>query len=191
MKKKDNYWNQIYQNKIKGKTNKFMQLTDSQLAGVLARRWRKMRVLDIGCGEGELLAKLGLQGFNTLGIDVSSVAVEKARWKQPLVVTNDRVDLINDDFIKYYFKDQKFDIIFCNFAVAFMSDWDKFFDKVKGLMVDNGVFCLLTPVAKKPDDDIFMPWDVLDKNLKKFEILNEEIIHKEKGKKLSLFVLGK
>lgn len=39
------------------------------------------RALDLGCGTGTLLAYLASRGFEVWGVDLSAVAVWKARWK--------------------------------------------------------------------------------------------------------------
>lgn len=41
-------------------------------------------LLDIGCGEGQLVADAALRGFSAIGIDVSEQAVERARAINPL-----------------------------------------------------------------------------------------------------------
>lgn len=37
------------------------------------------KVLDVGCGEGELALYSGAHGFNTLGVDTSDIAISRAR----------------------------------------------------------------------------------------------------------------
>lgn len=39
------------------------------------------RVLDVGCGTGSYLIYLASKGFETIGVDISSVAIRKARTK--------------------------------------------------------------------------------------------------------------
>ncbi len=39
------------------------------------------RILDIGCGSGEITAYLAEKGFNALGIDYAQAAIEKAKYK--------------------------------------------------------------------------------------------------------------
>jgi SAM-dependent methyltransferase len=48
---------------------------------VESRRVHPCRVLDVGCGTGSYLIYLASKGFDGVGIDISSVAIQKARTK--------------------------------------------------------------------------------------------------------------
>ena len=49
------------------------------LAAVVEHEVKGPRVLDLGCGTGALAVALARRGFDVTGVDVSAVAVEKAR----------------------------------------------------------------------------------------------------------------
>jgi SAM-dependent methyltransferase len=51
------------------------------LAPVLAGEVRGPRVLDAGCGQGDLAIDLARRGFEVTGFDISSVAIDQARAK--------------------------------------------------------------------------------------------------------------
>jgi SAM-dependent methyltransferase len=51
------------------------------LAGLLENGIRGPKVLDLGCGTGELAVILATRGYHVTGIDISPVAIAKARSK--------------------------------------------------------------------------------------------------------------
>jgi len=51
------------------------------LAPVLAGEVRGPRVLDAGCGQGDLAIELAHRGFEVTGFDISGVAIDQARAK--------------------------------------------------------------------------------------------------------------
>ena len=51
------------------------------LAPVLAGEVRGPRVLDAGCGQGDLAIELARKGFEVTGFDISGVAIDQARAK--------------------------------------------------------------------------------------------------------------
>jgi cyclopropane fatty-acyl-phospholipid synthase-like methyltransferase len=53
------------------------------------------RVLDVGCGTGSYIIYLASKGFNAVGIDVSSVAIKKARTKTTKRNVNCRFHAVN------------------------------------------------------------------------------------------------
>lgn len=70
----------------------------------------KGRALDIGCGSGTNVLWLAGQGFITLGVDVSSVAIQKARSKAADATRY--CDLVVADFLSDPIAGAPFDFIF-------------------------------------------------------------------------------
>jgi 2-polyprenyl-3-methyl-5-hydroxy-6-metoxy-1,4-benzoquinol methylase len=73
------------------------------------------RVLDVGMGEGRNAVFLARKGYKVLGVDISSVAVRKARrLAQEFGV---RIDTVVSSMQTYQPKDGKFDAIICFYYV--------------------------------------------------------------------------
>lgn len=101
-------------------------------------------VIDLGCGFGDSLIKFSKAGLKVLGVDFSTVAIERAC--QELKENNiNNVEIILSDLDDLNIKNSA-DIFFCKLTYAFIKDKEKFLDKVKSLMTDNSVFVIITPV---------------------------------------------
>jgi len=169
----------------------FLHLTETQVAEILAGSPSAHSALDIGCGEGQLLEQLEQSGLTVTGIDVSPVALSAAK---------ERVEgtLIEGDFESFNFNtNSTFDLIFLKFVIAFIDDKERLFQKIHSLLNEGGELVLLTPVISgvkelKSIEEIFVEKHILDECLPKyFGQIKEDILYKEGGKKLSLFVCKK
>lgn len=167
----------------------FLHFTDDQVSSILKDFPLAKTALDIGCGEGQLMLQLEATGVTTTGIDLSKVALAEAH-------KHVKGNLIEGDFEKFDFPiEQKFDLIFVKFVIAFIESKPAFFKKVRGLLNAGGALILLTPVIdgeivqKLESESIFVEKSVLDTYMPKyFPNIKEEILHAERAKKLSLFI---
>jgi 2-polyprenyl-3-methyl-5-hydroxy-6-metoxy-1,4-benzoquinol methylase len=107
---------------------------------------KDLRILDIGCGLGQMLNYLKKEGFNNLyGIDINEEAIE-ACTKKGLAVKkiNDTRDFTVD-------ADQKFDRIVMSHVLEHI-DKDKIVDTLihikKNLLKEGGQFLLMVPNAQ-------------------------------------------
>jgi ubiquinone/menaquinone biosynthesis C-methylase UbiE len=100
--------------------------------------------LDLGCGTGDSMSKLKAAGLKQVsGIDCSAVALDEARQANPdcdLTVA-DLNELQSSDFAN-----RKFDLVMCKLTVAFLKDKAGFLAAAKGMLTDDGILCVITPV---------------------------------------------
>lgn len=68
-----------------------------EVRDAIASRWFRAgsRLIDIGCGSGELAAWIAAQGFDTVGVDYAASAIERARSHMEPSQANLRFELVD------------------------------------------------------------------------------------------------
>ncbi len=89
------------------------------------------RILDLGCGDGALTAKLAAMGCHVIGVDASAAQIEAAR---KLGLDAHTMDAENLRF------DHEFDAVFSNAALHWMRHPDKVIAGVHRALKSNGRF---------------------------------------------------
>lgn len=106
------------------------------------------RVLDIGCGRGELIYYCVKRGANVLGIDYSRDAVDIAKETIGRLPENLRQLAAAEvgDPVTYDFK-ERYDIVFMVEVAEHMYDWQlkEIFQKVQGILKPEGRLIITTP----------------------------------------------
>jgi ubiquinone/menaquinone biosynthesis C-methylase UbiE len=105
---------------------------------------KKIKVLELGCGQGANLWFLGREGFDVYGIDISQSAIEKA--KQTLKDWNiESVKLDVQDIVDIHYPDNFFDVIIDCSAVCNVSftDHKKIYKSVHRILKKDGIFWTL------------------------------------------------
>ena len=98
----------------------------------------QMRIVDLGCGTGELTRALHdrLQASETVGIDSSASMLSKAPAVPGLRFENAAIESF----------DQKgFDLVFSNAALHWISDHEKLFRRLTGMLTKNGQLAVQMP----------------------------------------------
>lgn len=106
------------------------------------------KVLDIGCGRGEMIYYSVRKGASALGIDYSQSAAELARQTiQQLPVELRKNARVEVSPVEEYPYNDKYDYIFMVETAEHMYDWQltKLFAKLKSCLTPNGVIILTTP----------------------------------------------
>jgi trans-aconitate 2-methyltransferase len=108
------------------------------LAALIERRPR-MRVVDLGCGTGELTRELHehLDADETIGIDSSESMLRKAKPTGAL-----RFEIGN---IEQFTADRPFDLVFSNAAIHWVPDHEKLFARLVALLTPGGQLAVQMP----------------------------------------------
>lgn len=101
-------------------------------------------ILDVGCGTGKLVSKIDkkIKCGNLVGLDISGDMIKHAKSK--VFTGNNKVDFIDDDFMKHDFND-KFDIIIFSYVLHHMSDPAQTLKYAKSLLADGGIILFSVP----------------------------------------------
>ena len=123
------------------------KLTDERLlaAFYLATPDRKMTILDLGCGRGELCYAMAQTGASVTGIDYSPSAISIAENAFSTSIGKDRLEFICDDFIQFN-SDKKYDRVIATDFVEHIekNQFDLVLQKVAGLLRQGGLFIIHT-----------------------------------------------
>ena len=139
-----NQWDKIHSTGAKYKPLNELFL-DLLLSEIRRRTGKQSKTaIDLGCGIGDALIKLRKLGLLVTGIDVSAVALKKARTVAEDATFPD-VRLIKAD-LNHFTPEETYDLIICRLTYAFLTDKRKFLQKVHKMMNRNSAFVLITPV---------------------------------------------
>lgn len=108
---------------------------------------KEVKILDLGCGAGQLSMYLNKEGYSVTGIDISVVAIEKAKAsfssaEEKIEIGKNLEFLVGDIFdVK-----ENYDVVVCKLVYAFIIDKKEFLEKLKSILNEYGRFIISTPV---------------------------------------------
>jgi 2-polyprenyl-3-methyl-5-hydroxy-6-metoxy-1,4-benzoquinol methylase len=103
----------------------------------LARYTRGRRLLDVGCGDGQLLRTATEEGWETWGIDLSPGAI---RLCQKLGLRASQTDFFDTSL-----DEESFDVIVMSELIEHVPSPQRFLERAKELLTERGVLYLTTP----------------------------------------------
>ncbi len=103
---------------------------------------KKLKVLDLGCGNGDFTTEINNLGFETYGIDINP----------PNGKMYKKVDLSRD---KYPWDDNTFDIVFSKSVIEHLRNPEYLVSEAHRLLKPGGIFICLTPSWKHLYKEIF------------------------------------
>lgn len=146
----------------------------------------EQKLLDIGCGKGDLMFKMKNRGFIVSGIDASDEAMEVARK----LVGDDEAEIISGDLDEEalsHFRGKKFDLITMKLVIAFIKDKAEILKEVNNLLKEDGKFLLITPLTRQDITytkaqtkgiavDAILIETLLKSTFSKFELIHRDFI---------------
>ena len=109
------------------------------------------RALEIGCGTGTNASFLADQGFEVVGIDLSEIAIERARERPGTACTFEVLDFLTDDP-----PGGEFDLVFdrgCLHVFDEAADRARFAGRVAALLAERGRWVSIVGSTEGPERD--------------------------------------
>lgn len=144
-----NYFEKVsnqWHTKANLKLNKILNIIDQRNKYVIeiASNFlpKNAKILDVGCGTGELVIDLSKIGYDSQGIDFSKAMIKKAR-EQAIKNKIQKEIFICESFFDYKFN-KKFDMISANGFIEYISEkeLEKFLIKSYELLSKNGILII-------------------------------------------------
>ncbi|NQY07024.1 MAG: methyltransferase domain-containing protein, partial [Flavobacteriaceae bacterium] len=107
---------------------------------ILKLSFTEVRVLDVGCGNGNISKQLGHLGYHVLGIDISNEAIENARLNHKMSHVNFENIAIEDLAI-----DQKFEVIICSEVLEHLDNPTQVVAALKARLTEQGILIITVP----------------------------------------------
>lgn len=99
-------------------------------------------ILDLGCGPGNTANELSASAYRSYsGVDISDVALDKAKWRTQQNSRADKNRFANADFLSYV-PDQQFDVILLRESIYHvpLGRIKEIFDRYSPFLTPTGVF---------------------------------------------------
>jgi len=138
------------------------------LIELTANRKGKVKVLDIGCGEGKDAVYMAQKGFDVTAFDITESGIKKT--KELALSKNVSINAFVADINDFCLAEQ-FDIIFSTGTIQYLQDdrINSFFEKVKKLTAPNGIN-YFNVFVEKPFLELPLDWDKEEKMWKTGEL---------------------
>lgn len=115
--------------------------------------WDGVEFLDLGCGTGAVtreVAASGVSAASMTGVDMTAGMLDVARKKAEKAGI--KADWVEADATSLPFKDDRFDLVFCQQALQFFPDPVKALTELRRVLVDGAkvAFCITTDLSENP-----------------------------------------
>ncbi|MGH2916727.1 MAG: class I SAM-dependent methyltransferase [Solirubrobacteraceae bacterium] len=100
------------------------------------------RVLDLGCGEGDLAARLAGTGAIVTGVEVAQRALDRARARHPELAPTLALAPIDGPLP---FDDGSFDVVLASEVIEHVADTERWLSEVWRVLAPGGRLALTTP----------------------------------------------
>lgn len=123
----------------------------------------KIKVLDVGCGNGIISLNLGALGFQVVGLDVSSKAIDVANQQNTL--SNVKFQVLPAEGLDAL--DQKFDVIICSEVLEHLDSPGDLLSQLHQILAIDGILIVTVPNGRGPRELLVTrPMIFIQRNLK-------------------------
>jgi predicted TPR repeat methyltransferase len=186
MNKKKQKWNKIFSDS----STYYLLEMKKEIDYVLNVIPDAKKILDLGCGKGELVCYLSDKGFDVKGVDISDVAIKYGQEKCGNGASFILGDLEN--FSKVLKQEEKFDLIFLKFVFSFIEDKDVLLKNIDNSLNEKGFFVLIGSVGKGDNlHESFISYKDLENVSNYFSLYKKTILLKDKKGELFIFIFKK
>jgi 2-polyprenyl-3-methyl-5-hydroxy-6-metoxy-1,4-benzoquinol methylase len=113
-----------------------------------SKKYRKAKIVDLGCGDGRLLSALKSKGYlnqkDSYGIDISEDRISYLREYLPEVKT-----IISDASDIKELDDNKFDVVICSQLIEHVPSEDLLIKEIKRLIKHDGLIYMSSVIKKR------------------------------------------
>jgi 2-polyprenyl-3-methyl-5-hydroxy-6-metoxy-1,4-benzoquinol methylase len=130
------------------------------------------KVIDIGCGNGNISLALGSLGYDVYGVDIDANSIANARQKNTFKQV--KFDVLDVSLLQL---GEKFDVVVCSEVLEHLEQPDKMVATIAGILDTNGLFVATVPNGFGPREVLItrpMQWLTarkLDKGITAFKKL--------------------
>jgi SAM-dependent methyltransferase len=103
-----------------------------------------LKVLDLGCNNGNLSMFIARAGCTVVGIDLAQNAIDSAR-ESAVQLGIQGVTFVRMDFLKEWNEPDAFDLVLCSHVIEHVPDDVGFVRKIRFSLKENGVLLLFVP----------------------------------------------
>lgn len=100
------------------------------------------KILDAGCGSGQLMSELARKGYDIYGMDMSHEMLGLTRNKINEVMGADEARLISADIESIPFHDNTFDVVTTAGVIEYLKNDDKVLYEFHRVLKDNGILVI-------------------------------------------------
>lgn len=139
--------------------------------GEILRLHPESRVIDFGCGYGELLALWGENfGISGLGVDIREHACQRARLRIIKAGLDEHIEVVCADGAEYHFQEHSYDVAVCTGASFIWGDFEKALMAMSRAVRDEGKIVIgepywlrdeIAPAYRHQLDDIYSEYELL------------------------------
>ncbi len=146
---------EIYYSKMKPRSGKILNLEDQSFFRLANLKFKNVignvkgkKVLDVGCGRGDLSLYLAQEGANVIGIDLSKNYVDLCKVRRNQLDLKIEFMVMNAQVPD--FEDNTFDIIVGSRIIHHLPNIDLFCRECKRLLKKRGFISFIEPLKKNP-----------------------------------------